>query len=217
MNIFKNISTINIKSNNLSQKDTFILSIRNYFDTLNNNLKEYLNINPFLRSPKEPHVRPYLFPYMWNVKHTHGVSGCRNWAVRKTTTATTDNNNDSNNDDNCNRNMNDNCNYIHNNRYKRYTKHISHISTYTYRDSSNPTYVGIISESARVPLRMCLLVSLIITTVSCNNTNYIYRVEYNDGTVEYFNIPPERSAEPVVNVKNTVKIKADEITKYENK
>jgi hypothetical protein len=222
MNITNNISLHD--SNNLSQKDTSILSFCNFFNHSNFNLlpKTRINITIPNGNSEKPHVRPYLFPYMWSVKHTHGVLGCRNRTVRSKTTAADKNNNcnNSNNDYNCNRNMNDYCDYNrnnnnnHNNRYKRYTKHTSHISTCTY--SLLPTNsVGLgLKDFLRKPLRMCLAVSL-LTTVSCNRS-YVYRVEYHDGSVEYFDTAPDNAPETKETVKETKRIRTDEIHKYEN-
>lgn len=222
MNITNHISFSN--SNNLSQKDTCTLSFRNFFNHFNYNLSQssIINITNQNGSAEKPHARPYLFPYMWSVKHTHGVLGCRNRTVRKTTTAdnNSNNSNNSNNDYNYNRNMNDNCDYNrnnnnnHNNRYKRYTKHTSHISTCTYVFFKPTNSVGI-NNILRKPLRMCLAVSLIATTVSCNRS-YVYRVEYNNGSVEYFDYKPDDATDATETVKETKRIRTDEIQKYEN-
>lgn len=118
-----------------------------------------------------------------------------------------------------NDNNNNNCDCNHNNRYKRYTKHISHVSTCVHRFFKPIHNIGLgIKENVCAPLRTCLLVStMVFTTVSCTNRLYIYRVEFSDGTVEYFNMPPERALESTETVKATTKIKADEIEKYENR
>lgn len=212
----KNISDFNI----LSQKNTRLLSFcnQNNIFTFKSKQNKTFYIKTNNGNSEEPHVRPYLFPYMWSVKHTHGVSGCINRMVESTTTATEKNNNDSNNDNNNNRNMNNNHNCIHNTCYKRYTKHISHVST-CVQSFFKPIYnIGLgIKKHACAPLRTCLFVStMVFTSVSCTNRLYIYRVEFSDGTVEYFNMPPERALESTETVKATTKIKADEIEKYEN-
>ena len=213
MNIETNISNIN----NLSEKDTKNLSFRNFINIFSNNSKHIstIDITSTNGNPEKPHVRPYLFPYMWSVRHTHGVLGCRHRGVRKTTTADKNNNSNSNNDNN-NRN-NCNCNYNYN-RYNVFTKHVSHASicSLTPRQClglglKNPIY-------KRTSLLACHLVSLFSITVllSCTHGSYVYRVEYNDGTVEYYTEKPDTASETTENVKETKRIRTDEINNYEN-
>ena len=113
---------------------------------------------------------------------------------------------------NSNSNNNYNCNN-HNNRYNsRYTKSISHISTCTYI-SFKPTYVGTLLESLCKPLRICLLALTPTVSLSCN-THHIYRVEYTDGSVEYYETRPD-TTEQGQNIKSFFEINPDDIGEYE--
>lgn len=201
---------------NLSQKDTKKFSFRNFINIFSNNSKHIstIDITSTNGNPEKPHVRPYLFPYMWSVRHTHGVLGCRNRAIGKTTTADKNNNSNSNNDNN-NRN-NCNCNYNYN-RYNVFTKHVSHVSTCSLTPRQ---YLGIGIKNLIQPvtsLLACHLVSLVfmVALQSCAHGSYIYRVEFSDGTVEYFTTTPENALESTENVKETKRIKTDEIDIYE--
>lgn len=108
--------------------------------------------------------------------------------------------NNSNNTYNCNN---------HNNRYNsRYTIDMSHICTCTYVLIQNSVHT--LLDFIRKPLHVCLTVSTVLIA-SCN-TSYIYRVEYTDGTVEYYDTKPDTANRGV----NTFfKIKTENIGDYE--
>lgn len=110
---------------------------------------------------------------------------------------------------NNNSNTTYNCN-SHNNSYNsRYTKGISHISTYTYTILSKCVHT--LLDSIREPLRICLTASIVLTT-SCN-TSHIYRVEYKDGSVEYYETKPDNVQDTTIN--SVIRLKPDDINRYE--
>ena len=203
--VFQLFKTKQFNNNN------FYLTISDIFSEFKTSLFNIM----FTENPKNHTSDRILFRMRQYIKNLQTDTVYRVVEIGRARKETTNNNNNNSNSSNNRNSDNSYCNNNNSNNCRYNSEDKSLISTYTRIYSFYEYIHTCIHSITRVPLRICLLLSL-ATLTGCQTKNAFYRVEYIDGSYEYMPVRPDTNAsEYKNNVKAVIRVTPNEISEYE--